>query len=142
MSLVSVCAEIARVVGDPALASGVKTSLNSPPDVIGQGQYPLSWVNPVGGRVTPGDEDEALWVHQVELIVYVRPRVANLPVEFADVAPLVNSVERAIRRAWVLNQFAPGIDRCVVASYSIGLRDFGGGQHSVTFTLDVKEHSP
>lgn len=138
MSLETVCAEIARVAARPE--SGIREAHNEPPERLGT--YPTSWVNPVGGRVTAGDEDEALWIHQIELIVYVRPRVANLPVEFADVAPLVNSVERAIRRAWIGNQMAAGIDRCVVASYAIGLRGFAGkDQHCVTFTLDVKEHT-
>lgn len=137
MSLASVCAEIAHVVADPA--SGIVDAHNEPPEMLGK--YPASWVNPTGGRLDWRVGDKA-WLHAIELIVYVTPRVANLPVEFARVAPLVNSVEQVISNAYLANEFSPGIDRCVVASYSIGIRDFGGKpQHCVTFTLDVKEHT-
>lgn len=136
MSLATVCAEIAAVVA--GAGSGIAVSHNEPPEVVGR--YPTSWVNPTGGRVVRAGD--AMWLHQIELIVYVAARASNLPVEFAQVAPLVTSVERTIWDAYAANQFSVGIDKCLVASYSIGIRDFGGKpQHTVTFVIDVKEHT-
>lgn len=138
MSLQSLCAELAEVVGRPG--SGIAVSRNEPPETIGT--FPTSWVNPVSGEVrrTSGD---AMWIHSLELIVYVGPRVANLPAEFSRIAPLVSSVERAVWEAYQAGDaFGPSVSRCVVVGYRIGLRQFAGKEfHSITFQIDAKEHT-
>lgn len=137
MSLASVCAEIATIAARPG--SGIKQMLPGPP--INIGTFPSAWVNPVSGQVTRTSGD-AMWVHQIDLIVYVAPMVFNLPAEFALIAPLVNSVESTFWAAYDNNELSPNVSRCVVASYRFGIMDVGGKpQHSVTFTLDVKEHT-
>lgn len=138
MSLQSLCAELAEVVGRPE--SGIAVSRNEPPETIGS--FPTSWVNPVSGTVARQSGD-AMWIHQLELIVYVGPRVANLPTEFARVSPLVTSVERTIWEAYQAGDaFSPSVSRCVVSGYRIGLRQFGGKDyHSITFQIDAKEHT-
>lgn len=138
MSLQSVCAELAAVLADPD--SGIALSRNEPPEVLGQ--FPTSWVNPVGGTVarTSGD---AMWLHQIEIIVYVAPRATNLANEFARIAPLVNSVEATVWTAYADgNAFGQSVSRCVVTGYQVGIRDFAGKPyHAITFTVDVKEHT-
>lgn len=138
MSLQTVCAEIAEVLGRPG--SGITVSRNEPPETLGA--FPASWVNPVAGTVARQSGD-AMWIHQIEVIVYVAPRVANLPAEFARISPLITSVERAIWDAYESGEaFSQTVSRCVVNGYRIGLRPFGGKDyHSITFSLDVKEHT-
>jgi len=137
VSLASVCAEIVDVLSDPA--SGIAQMLPGPP--INVGTFPAAWVNPVRGTVTPQSGDH-LWLHQIELIVYVTPLVFNIPAEFARVAPLVNSIEQTIWAAYEQNVFSPNVSRCVVSAYAFGIRDLQGKPvHSLSITLDVKEHT-
>jgi len=138
VSLQTVCAELAEVIARPE--SGIVAAFNQPPEVLGS--FPAAWVNPVSGTVARQSGD-AMWLHRIELVVYVTPRVTNLPAEFARIAPLVSSVERAVWDAYESGDaFGQGVSRAVVASYQIGLRDFGGKPyHSITFVVDVKEHT-
>lgn len=138
MSLAIVCAQIAAVAGRPE--SGIAAAHNAPPESLGR-RFPVSWVNPVGGDVER-ISDEAMWLHRVELIVYVTPREDELPVEFAYMAPLVNSVEATFWAAFLNNDYPPEIDHIVVNRYSLGIREFAGDPyHTITFSLDVKEHT-
>lgn len=139
MSLQTISAAIATIAGRDE--SGIAVAHNAPPETLGD-RFPVSWVNPVGGHVTRASED-AMWEHRVELIVYVTPRLKDLPGEFARIAPLIYSVEATFWAAFEGDDFPAAIDHCVVTDYSIGIRDFAGRpMHSVTFTLDVKEHTP
>lgn len=138
MSLQSCVAEIADVLrAHPE--SGLAEVHAGPPERLGT--YPCAWVNHRRGDVNRAASD-AMWTHEIDLVVYVAPRVANLPAEYALVAPLVSSIERVIWLAYLGTEFSGSLSACLVQSYEIGLVPFAGkDQHAITFRLWVKEHT-
>lgn len=141
MSLPAVCDAVATIA---ARVPGIATVHGRPPDQLGA--LPAAWVHPPSGTVRRAGD--ALWLHAVELIVYAADRRANLPAEFWPAVQLVNPVEAAFAAADESGEFShgdgdPNLSRCVVARYEIGLRQFAGKEYvGVTFTIDVKEHTP
>lgn len=137
MSLQTVCAGLAAIAARPE--TGLASCHFPPPEALGR--LPAGVVYPGTGVMVPNTED-VMWTHQLLLVVYVATRAGALPNEAGNLAPLVNAVEEAVRRAFMQHELPSGVNDMFARAYSVGVRDFAGTpHHAIDFTVQVKEHT-
>lgn len=138
MSISQTCADLIDVIS--AEGSGIRTAHAQPPEQLGV--LPAAFVVVNRGTVAYQSGD-LMWSYTLDLVVYVTPRVNNLPAEYARVAPLINSVVDTVWDAYEGGEsFGQTVSRCVISDFTAGVRDFAGKPyHSITFSVDVKEHT-
>jgi len=138
VSIASTCAELVQVLARPE--SGIRSAHAQPPEVLGALPAAMVVVNRGAVAYQSGD---LMWTYTLDVVVYVTPRISNLPAEYARVAPLINSVVDTVWRAYEEGDaYGQTVSRCVVRDFTAGVRDFAGKpHHSITFSVDVKEHT-